>query len=161
MGFLRSRTATHPLISNTDSLVPKVVFSERRIPAGAMDVDVDIKSDSDDAMDDEDANGDEEVKDEADKSEFDDDKSYIVQDAAELSHGPTPVFPCTIRYMDLTCLNLRSFTRVSQILLTRDEWDAVVDIFNKGKTGIRGSAIWTGQPGIGTRHYSPWISGYN
>jgi len=61
--------------------------------------------------------------------------------------------------MDLTCLNLRHFDRVPEVLLIRHEWDAVIDLFNKRPSGKRGSAVWTGQPGIGKRHYGPSISG--
>ncbi|KIM35003.1 hypothetical protein M413DRAFT_449955 [Hebeloma cylindrosporum] len=91
------------------------------------------------------------VDDEAGEAEVvaEPDRSYIDEDAAVLSHGPTPVLPCTARYMDLTCLNLQYFGRVSKVLLIRDEWDAVIDIFNARKKGIKGSAVWTGQPGIG------------
>jgi hypothetical protein len=97
--------------------------------------------------------GDESDEDEDSEGEVND--KYIDQDATTLSHT---IFPCTIRYMDLTCLNLRHFNRVSQVLLIRDEWDAVVDIFNKRKTGIQGSALLTGQPGTGKYYYGPWIS---
>ena len=55
---------------------------------------------------------------------------YIVEDADVLSHEPT-VFPSTIRYMDLTSLELQHFKRVPRVLLIRNEWDAVVDILNK------------------------------
>jgi hypothetical protein len=123
-----------------------------------MDVDVGVRIESFKNMEDcEDA-----MEDESDENavgdESDDDSEgdkYIDQDATVLSHT---IFPCTIRYMDLTCLNLQYFNRVSQVLLIRDEWDVVVDIFNKRETGIRGSALLTGQPGIGKYYYGPWIS---
>lgn len=136
--FLRSRTATRPLTIITESLVPKVVLCK-----GAMDVD-----EHREGRHDEDSEG---VDDEAGEAEVVvvADRSYIDEDAAVLSHGPTAVLPCTVRYMDLTCLNLQYFGRVSKVLLIRDEWDAVIDIFNARKKGIKGSALWTGQPGIG------------
>jgi hypothetical protein len=162
INFLRSRTATHRLTTTTDSLVPKVVLhsSEGLIPADTMYVDVSINSEKivkqqehcEDKEFDEDSEG--EVDDE-------DDNSYIYKDAAILSNGPTAVLPCTIRYMDLTCLNLQYFTRVSRVLLIRDEWDAVVDIFNKREIGIEGSVLWTGQEGTGKQYYSPWVSRCN
>jgi hypothetical protein len=177
--FLRSRTATHTL-TTTGSPVPKVVLQppDGLIPMDVMDVGVRIEScknmdqqeDCEDKDSDEDAMEDESdenpVGDESDEmgdeSDEDDEDSkgevndkYIDQDATVLSHT---IFPCTIRYMDLTCLNLRHFNRVSQVLLIRDEWDAVVDIFNKRTTGIRGSALLTGQPGTGKYYYGPWIS---
>lgn len=185
--FLRSRTA-RPVTTTTDSPVSKVVFRDS-IPAGAMDVDLGHEGANNDVGDDEakgdeedensEGNDDEESEGEDDEdgddedgdgeddeySEGDDDnKSYIDEDAAVLSHGSTPVLPCTIRYMDLTCLNLQHFRRVSQVLLIRDEWDAVIDIFNQGNggdEGIEGSAVWTGQPGTGKRHYSSWICDCN
>jgi hypothetical protein len=169
--FLRSRTATYPL-TITGSLVPKVVLhaSEAPIPADAMDVDVDIESDQNIKIqenlegkdlgdeDDQRIEDDEgELDDECDEGEGDgeDDESYIDEDAAVLSRGPSAILPCTIRYMDLTCVNLRHFHRVPKVLLIRDEWDAVVDIFNKRESGLLGRAILTGQPGIGRHRHSP------
>ena len=136
LDFLRTRITTYPLTSNTDSLVPKVVFRERPDPVeDAMDVDIDATDATDD---------------DADESEdVLENVKYIDKDAAALSHGATPVFPCTIRYMDLTFLDLQHFSRVSKVLLIRDEWDVLIDIFNERKMGIFGSAVWTGQPGIG------------
>jgi hypothetical protein len=74
---------------------------------------------------------------------------YIDADAAYLSTGATAIFPCTIRYMDLTLLKLKHFPRAPQLMLLRNEWGNMVDIFNKRREGIRGSAVFTGQPGIG------------
>jgi hypothetical protein len=177
MTFLQSRTATRPLTIATDSLVPKVVFYTPEGPVtDPMDVDVDVNSekiikqqedrennsideDENDVAD-EDVDGDENDDGEEDDDGDENDKSYIDEDAAVLSHGPTAVFPYTIRYMDLTCLNLQHFERVSKVLLIRDEWNALVDIFNKRTTGIRGGALWTGQPGIG-KHITAWIGDCN
>ena len=114
------------------------------------------ESDEDAKGDQDDDEGDEDSESEDDDG---DDKSYIDKDKAVLSSGPSAIFDCTIRYMDLTCLNLRHFNRVSRVLLIRDEWDAVVDIFNQREIGIEGSAILTGQLGSGKHHYSSWISG--
>ena len=77
---------------------------------------------------------------------------YILADAAELSTGSAAVFPCIIRYMDLTVLKLKYLTRVPHLTLIRDEWKTMIDIFNNRKGGIFGSAIFTGSPGIG-KHY--------
>jgi len=174
MNLLRSRTATRPLTITTDTLVPKVVLqaSEGVIPANAMYVNDDtnleriIKRQEDHKdkgiddenakgdVDDDDAKGDENDQHSESENVDEDDKLYIDEDAAMLSQGPTPVLPCTIRFMDLTCLNLQHFDRMPQVLLIRDEWDAVIDIFNQRRTGKRGGAILTGQPGIGKRHYS-------
>ncbi|KIL59458.1 hypothetical protein M378DRAFT_111046, partial [Amanita muscaria Koide BX008] len=77
------------------------------------------------------------------------DCSYIYSDADCLSTGTTAIFPCTIQYMDLTVLELENNIRVPQLTLLRQEWGNMVDIFNKREKGIRGSAAFTGQPGIG------------
>jgi hypothetical protein len=81
--------------------------------------------------------------------------SYIFADAAELSKRPTPIFPRIIRYMDLPVLGLKYLTRVPQLTLIRDEWEIFIDIVNGRCKGIRGSAIITGQPGIGEHRYYP------
>ena len=171
MNFLQSRTATRPLTVATDSLVPKVVLqaSEGLIPTDNVKINSEkseknIKRQRDEKgkeIDDENAKGDvdgEDSKgDENDQHRESEDvdegeKSYIDEDAAVLSHMSNPVLPCAIRYMDLTFLNLRHFDRVPEVLFIRHEWDAVIDIFNKRPSGKRGSAVWTGQPGIGKRH---------
>jgi hypothetical protein len=85
--------------------------------------------------------------------DVDDDSSSIAADAAYLSEGSTAIFPCTIRYMDLTFLELKHLIRVPHLMLIRDEWRTVVHIFNKRKRGIRGSAVFTGQPGTGEHRY--------
>jgi hypothetical protein len=104
----------------------------------------DTDNESNDDKDDKDCEDtDEHDGDHGDKGEDATTRSYIAA-AATLSRGSNAVFPCTIRYMDLTFLNLEFFDRVSQILLIRDEWDAVVDIFNERTTGKHGSAIFPG-----------------
>ena len=157
INFLRSRTATHPLTVTTGSLVPTVVLqaSGDLVSANTMDDNIDVNSKKvikrqddrkdkdidDENVDDEDSKGDETDEHSEDDNSDKDDKLYIDQDAAVLSHGPTPILPCTIRYMDLTCLNLQHIDRVPQVLIIQDEWDAVVNIFNKRPSGKRGSAI--------------------
>ena len=75
---------------------------------------------------------------------------YIIADANELSAGSTAMFPCAIRYMDLTTLELENCSiPVKPLTLIRDEWNLMIDLFNARKRGIRGSAIFTGSPGIG------------
>ena len=59
------------------------------------------------------------------------------------------IFPCTIRYIDLTVLKLERTIRVPQLILFRNEWNHMVGSFNERKSGE--SAIFTGQPGIGKR----------
>ena len=65
------------------------------------------------------------------------------------------IFPYTVRYVDLTVLDLKTNLRVPLLMLFRNEWGSMIDIFNERKhlKGIRGSAVFTGQPGIGKHHY--------
>jgi hypothetical protein len=119
------------------------------------------EDDEDEDSEREDREGEVEVEDDEDSESEDDngdDETYIEKDCAALTSGPSTIFSCTIRYMDLTSLDLQHFHRVSQVLLIRDEWDAVVDICNKRKMGLPGSAILTGQPGTGKHYYRSWIS---
>ena len=76
-------------------------------------------------------------------------ESYINTDAIYLSTGVTGIFPCTIRYMDLTSLELKYRVRIPQLTLLRNEWGNMVDIFNGRQKGVLGSAVFTGQTGIG------------
>jgi hypothetical protein len=79
----------------------------------------------------------------------------LAADAAYLSEGRIAVFPCTIRYIDLTILKLEYLSRVPHMIFIRDEWRTMIDLFNKREKGIRGGAAFTGQPGIGGhRKYS-------
>ena len=75
--------------------------------------------------------------------------STIAADMAYLSEGSTPVFSCSIRYMDLTFLQLERRGRVPHLLLIRDDWGVMIDLFNKREQGIEGGTVFTGQPGIG------------
>ncbi|KAM6495094.1 hypothetical protein JOM56_009717 [Amanita muscaria] len=68
---------------------------------------------------------------------------------AHLSNEAKAIFPYTIRYVDLTVLKLKEDLRVPQLILFRNEWGTMIDIFNKSEPGRRGSAVFTGQPGIG------------
>ena len=72
---------------------------------------------------------------------------------AHLSNEAEAIFPYTIRYMDLTVLKLKVHLRVPQLMLFRNEWGNMIDLFNKGPKGRRGSAVFIGQPGIGEHHY--------
>ena len=63
------------------------------------------------------------------------------------------IFPYTIQYVDLTVLQSKKELRVPRLMLFRNEWGTMIDIFNKRKKGIRGSALFSGQPGIGEHHY--------
>ncbi len=84
---------------------------------------------------------------------------YILADAVELS-GMATVFPCIIRYMDLTALKLEYLTRVPHLMLIRDEWQTMINIFNRREGGVSGSAAFIGSPGIG-EHYFKLTLGFN
>ena len=86
---------------------------------------------------------------------------YYAANAAFLSDGSAAVLPCTIRYMDLTVLKLKHLTHVPHVMLIRDDWKTVVDIFNEREKGILGSAAITGQPGIGEHRYCSWPPIFN
>jgi hypothetical protein len=87
--------------------------------------------------------------------------SHIDTDVAHLSNETTAIFPCTIQYMDLTVLKLENSIRVPQLMLFRNEWGSMIDIFNEREKGMRGSAVFAGQPGIGEHHYSYLIASSN
>ena len=72
---------------------------------------------------------------------------------AHLANEAKAIFPYTIRYVDLTVLKLKADLRVPQLILFRNEWGTLIDIFNNSEKGIEGSAVFTGQPGIGEHHY--------
>jgi len=136
-------------LANTSS-APKAGSNSSAPPvlAGAMNVD---------------ANADSSEADSADSNlalQFPTCPGYILADATELSTGSAAVFPCIIRYMDLTALKLEYLTRVPHLMLIRDEWQTMIDIFNGRKGGVNGSAAFIGSPGIG-EHYSEFALAFN
>jgi len=71
------------------------------------------------------------------------------------AEGCTGVFPYTVRYIDLTFLQLEQRWRVPHLLFIRDDWGFMINLFNKREKGIDGGGAFTGQPGIGGhRNYS-------
>lgn len=66
-----------------------------------------------------------------------------------LSNEATAIFPYTIRYVDLTVLKLQNDLRVPLLMPFRNEWGSIINIFNESQ----GSAVITGQLGIGEHHY--------
>ena len=100
-----------------------------------------VNNDDDDDNDNND--NDDEADDEADAVA--DDAMDIDPDPhmADLSNETKAIFPCTIRYLDLTGLELEEDLLVPQLMLFRNEWDSMIDIFNKRTNGIRGSAVFT------------------
>jgi hypothetical protein len=141
-GFLRSKSTADPTAfahfdaTPNGNLAPKLVFDT------TCDVTPPIPSEDTAAID---------------SSEHVDamnvDLDYIEKDSLYLSTGGTAIFPCTFRFMDLTVLGLTHFIRTPQLMLLRNEWGNMLDIFNKRERGIRGSAVFTGQPGIGKCYY--------
>jgi hypothetical protein len=126
-------------------LVPRLVFDASHPPSPYV-----VEASANDSDDADDANT---VADDA--MDIDPDPgssscSHVNTDAVYLSNG---IFPCTIRYMDLTVLRLENEIRVPLLTLLQTEWGNMIDILNDRKKGIRGSAVFTGQPGIGEHHY--------
>jgi hypothetical protein len=134
--FLRSRSTALFFTNLGKGLVPRLVFdASQPLSSDVVDDDAD---DTDDVMD----------------IDPDPGCSHINTDMANLSNEATAIFPYTIRYMDLTVLKLTTKDlRVPQLILFRHEWGSIIDIFNERKKGMRGSAVFTGQPGIGEHHY--------
>jgi hypothetical protein len=147
--FLRSKSVSvvDPAYFNTDYLVPKLVIDTSHLDeVPAPDDDVDGDDMDDDGMDDDgmdDAMG-------VDCCANPGSHSYIASDA--VTRTPA-AFPCTIWYLDLIELKLEHFTRVPHLMLIRNEWSDVIDIFNKRQKGIYGGAVFTGQPGIGEHRH--------
>ena len=71
----------------------------------------------------------------------------------DLSNEAKAICPYTIRYLDVTDLELEEDLLVPKLMLFRNEWNSTIDIFNKRTNGRRGSAVFTGQPGIGEHYY--------
>ena len=113
-----------------NGLAPRLVFDASR-PPSSVNVDDDVADVADDAMD------------------IDPDHGYADFHMNHLSNEATAIFPYTIRYVDLTVLKLQNDLRVPLLMLFRNEWGSMIDIFNESQ----GSAVFTGQPGIGEHHY--------
>ena len=120
-----------------DGLVPRPVLGASQPPSS------DIVLDDGDVVEDDD----------------DDDDAAMVIDSdhcpgdTHLPNETAPIFPYTIRYVDLTVLQSKKKLRVPRLMLFRNEWGTMIDIFNKRKRGMDGSALFSGQPGIGEHHY--------
>jgi hypothetical protein len=71
---------------------------------------------------------------------------YSIADADNL---PAVMFPCKVRYMDLSVLKVHHRLRVPWMVQIQDEWRAVSDILDHRPKGLDGSVIVMGQPGIG------------
>ncbi|KAF8227336.1 hypothetical protein L208DRAFT_308386 [Tricholoma matsutake] len=143
--FLRSRSTALFGTNLGKGLVPRLVLDASQPPSpyvvedGADDTDDadDAAAVADDAMD-------------IDPNPGSSGCSHVNTDMADLSNEATAIFPYTIQYMDLTVLKLTTKDlRVPQLMLFRHEWASIIDIFNERKKGMRGSAVFTGQPSIG------------
>ena len=137
--FLRERS-TGLDIDLVDNLVPRPVLGACRPPSSNA-VDEDSVMDDDEDKDGDVLDGD------------DDDATMAIDSDTHLPNEATAIFPYTIRYVDLTVLQSKEELRVPRLMLFRNEWGTMIDIFNKRKKGICGSALFSGQPGIGEHHY--------
>lgn len=127
--FLRERSSdVDPDL--VDGLVPRPVLVACQPPTS-------------DVVDQDGALGDHDIMDD------DNDDSAMFIDDAHLPNEATAIFPYTFQYVDLTVLRCKQNLRVPRLMLFRSEWGTMIDIFNKGEKGICGSAIFSGQPGIG------------
>ena len=143
-GFLREKSK--PLeIDFGDGLVPRLVFDATQSPSSGVVDNNAVADDDDDAI----------ADDDDDAMDIDPNHGYAGSHTDHLSKEAKAIFPYTIRYVDLTALNLQDDLRAPLLMLFRNEWGTMIDIFNKRThlKGIRGSAVFTGQPGIGKRHY--------
>ena len=71
---------------------------------------------------------------------------YIIADASDLPPG---IFPCNLKYMDLSFLHIESKIRVSETIMIRNEWYDITKLLGDRPKGLKGSVLITGQPGIG------------
>jgi hypothetical protein len=133
--FLRERSTGLDLLDPGDGLVPRPVLVACQ-PSSSDIVDEDgVVGDNNDVVDDD-------VMDDGDDG-----------DDTHLPNEATAIFPYTIQYVDLTVLQSKCICRMPRLMLFRNEWGTMIDIFNKRKKGTGGSAIVSGQPGIGEHHY--------
>ena len=130
--FLRSRSTALPntIIGHHKKLVPQLIIDASQPPYSDI-----ADEDADHAED-------------LDGMEIDLDPHLT-----HLSNEASMIFPCTICYVDLTTLNMKKKPGMPQLMLFRKEWGTMIDVFNQRQKGILGSAIITGQPGIGERCY--------
>ena len=98
---------------------------------------------------------------ESPESEGDEIVSWLNEEAPSTSTSPTDytiadadhplaaMFPCELRYMDLSVLELYHSLRVPWMVQIRDEWRAVSDILDHRPKGLDGCVVVMGPPGIG------------
>ena len=141
-----------------DGLVPRPVLGACLPPSsdvvdedGVVDDDDDV--DGGDVDDDDDVDGGDDDDDDDDDDVNNDDAAMVIDSDTHLPNEATAIFPYTIRYVDLTVLQSKEKLRMPRLMLFRNEWGTMIDIFNKRKKGMDGSALVSGQPGIGEHHY--------
>ncbi|KAM6499266.1 hypothetical protein JOM56_004774 [Amanita muscaria] len=148
--FLRERSTGLDL-DLVDGLVPRPVLGACQ-PSSSDVVDEDgvMGDDNDVVDDDDDDDDDDDVMDDDDDDVVDgDDAAMVIDSDTQLPNEATAIFPYTIRYVDLTVLQSKEKLHVPRLMLFRNEWGTMIDIFNKRKKGMDGSALFSGQPGIG------------
>ena len=154
VAFLHSKSTPIDLPPNlVDGLVPRPVLVASQPPSsdvvgegGVVGDDGVVDDDDDDAVgNDDDVMGNVDV--------VMDDNAAIVVENTHLPNEATALFPYTIQYVDLTVLRWQGMLRVPRLMLFRNEWGDMIDIFNNGEKGMEGSAVFSGQPGIGEHYY--------
>lgn len=85
-----------------------------------------------------------------DDPELDDDATSI---AADVLEAAPMIFPCKIRYLDLTVLGLKDRPRVPILMQIRPDWESMMQILRECQKGSEGTIVITGQPGIGQHVY--------
>ena len=138
-GFLQDKKTDLDIKVVEDGLVPRPVLA--------------CQPPSPDIMNEDGVVGDGDVVDDDDDDVVMDDDAAMVIDNAHLPNEAMAIFPYTFQYVDLTFLHLKQALRVPHLMLFRKEWGTMIDIFNKRRKGRKGSAIFSGQPGIGEHHY--------
>jgi hypothetical protein len=146
--FLRKRS-TGLNLDPVDGLVPRPVLGACQPPSSNVVDEDGVVGNNNDIVDDDD---DDDMDDE-DNGDVVNDTAMVIDPDTHLPNEATAIFPCSIRYVDLTVLQSKEKLRVPRLMLFRNEWGTMIDIFNKRKKGTDGSALFSGQPGIGEHHY--------
>ena len=150
--FLRQRSAGLDL-DLVDGLIPRPVLGPCQPPSSDVVDEDGVTNDENDVVDDDDDDAVDNDDNVMDDVVDDDDAAMVIDRDTHLPNEAKAIFPYTIRYVDLTGLQSKEELRVPRLMLFRNEWGTMIDIFNKRKKGRGGSALFSGQPGIGEHHY--------
>ena len=150
--FLRQRSAGLDL-DLVGGLVPRPVLGPCQPPSSDVVDEDGVTNDENDVVDDDDDDAVDNDDNVMDDVVDDDDAAMVIDRDTHLPNEAKAIFPYTIRYVDLTGLQSKEELRVPRLMLFRNEWGTMIDIFNKRKKGRGGSALFSGQPGIGEHHY--------